>query len=116
MHWYAQIPSASNRAVILIKRMRCENRCEFVAPTLPIAPQLRSIFLRHSRDIKSCAERKATDGNVYSITDTAAWADIATAVPEFCNSPWNLALRLSADGVNPFDMKNTQHSMWMTGL
>jgi len=81
---------------------------------LCVEDQIRLIYSRLSSHIKATASLRSTDGKLYSIYDSAEWDEIAFHYPEFGNDAGNLILRITTDGVCPFE--HSSHSFWVVSF
>ena len=72
-------------------------------------PYLLPSLVAHQGDCFSTS----TDGKLYSIYDKE-WDEIAFHYPEFGNDAGNLILRITADGVCPFE--HSSHSFWVVSF
>jgi hypothetical protein len=86
---------------------------------LPVANRLRRIFL-HPKEAALMTwwddERKVDDDVIAHPSDGTQWQNINEKHKDFSTDPRNVRFGLSTDGMNPFNERNNDHSIWLVIL
>lgn len=68
-------------------------------------PELAKHLKWHSRN-------KSNDGKMRSVVDGELWRFIQEHYPDFSREARNLRMGLALDGVNPYSLQSSKHSVW----
>lgn len=84
----------------------------------PIIPRLLRMFRMPevSQMMRWHRENQSTDGLVRHPTDSKAWWHFVKCWPHFYEELRNAIMAISADGVNPYKLRNTMWSTWPVTL
>ncbi|XP_010495471.1 PREDICTED: uncharacterized protein LOC104772569 [Camelina sativa] len=80
----------------------------------PIIPRLKRMFRSEdmAKDLRWHYTNKSTDGKLRHPVDSVTWAQMNEKYPSFAAEERNIRPRLSINGFNPFNMKNSNYSSW----
>ena len=89
------VPIRVLRFFSLIKRLRRMFRC----------PEVSKLMRWHSTN-------HSQDGKMRSVVDSEQWGFIEDKFPSFSADVRNVRMGLSLDGVNPYSLQSSKHSVW----
>jgi hypothetical protein len=84
----------------------------------PIIPRLKRLFANEKTTelMRWHAKKHVNDGKLKHPTDGSQWTAIDSRYKTFKREIRNIWFSLSTNGMNPFNMVNTNHSTWPVTL